>query len=719
MKKRIFAVLMTLLCVSLVFALASCGDTPDEPTECTEHTFGEWETETYASCTQDGLRVRECTVCGFEEEEEIEGGHKWDDWQTVTELTCTQHGLKTRVCRVCTFEERDEKEAQGHVWGTEPSKTIQEGDCTTDGIYEYKCDNCEETKEETVEAVGHDWSEWGKDLVGDPFVKEATCQEAGYIGRECIECGEPEYEYTDKLPHEWEDWVVVGTCAEGATRTRGCVNCDAEEEETSAPGEHANVVYEGAKAPTLEEDGSTGVKKCLACGEVLAPAKVVRIMNYALTAAPSTSSWAVVAKYMNDGDMTTGVTGYGNAVRNTIHTLTWTKAVGVEEITLYFSGDATGKNIGGNLSGQLANTNPNTTLTVIIYDENDEEISRFGIPTKDATEYTITLEEQVQISKIDIINANEWDTSKCVNIWEVEVIGTAYLSECDLAGSHSWGDWETVNAPVCNEDGTLTNGLDTRTCSVCGDVEEKVIEATHSFGAWDETGVNCETGGTRTKECTVCGYVVSETVAAGEHVEIERQGAKEPTFEEDGSTGALVCTKCGTTIEEAKVISKYVNSAKDATATDSAWIVTPGYLIDGNMNTGVTGYGDAKRDTTHTLTWTNAVSVNVIKLYFNGATTDKNLGGNIPESYKEGLYNNTNVAATLTITVYGADGTTVVKTESINTSNLTEYTITFEQSTQIAKIEIVNTHNWSVGQCVNIWELEAISGGQIVENKAE
>ena len=100
MKKRIFAVLMTLLCVSLVFALASCGDTPDEPTECTEHTFGEWETETYASCTQDGLRIRECTVCGFEEEEEIVGEHKWGDWQTVTELTCTQHGLKTRTCSV-------------------------------------------------------------------------------------------------------------------------------------------------------------------------------------------------------------------------------------------------------------------------------------------------------------------------------------------------------------------------------------------------------------------------------------------------------------------------------------------------------------------------------------------------------------------------------------------------------------------------------------------
>ena len=717
MKKRIFAVLMTLLCVSLVFALASCGGDETEPTECTEHTFGEWETDVYGTCTQEGLKFRTCSVCGFEEELVVEAGHKWSEWETVTELSCLEHGLKTRVCTVCDESERIEQTAQGHVWG-EPE--VIKGNCTTDTIENYKCQNCDETKTETIEATGHKWTEWGIGFDNEPFEEQSTCTKQGYIGRVCLDewCGEEEFEYTPMIPHSWSAWSVVGTCADGATRTRGCANCDAEEEETTAPGEHANIVYEGAKAPTLEEDGSTGVKKCLACGEVLAPAKVVRIMNYALSAVPGTDSWAVVARYINDGDMTTGVTGYGNAVRNTIHTLTWAKAVGVEEITLYFSGDATGKNIGANLSGQLANTNPNTTLTVIIYDENGEEISRFGIPTKDATEYTITLEEQVQISKIEIINANEWDTSKCVNIWEVEVIGTAYLSECDLAGSHSWGDWGTVNAPVCNEDGTLTNGLETRTCSVCGDVEEKVIEAAHNFGAWDETGVNCGTGGTRTKTCSVCGYVLSETVAAGEHVETERQGAKEPTFEEDGSTGALVCTKCGTTIEEAKVISKYVDSAKDATATDSAWIVTPGYLIDGDMNTGVTGYGDAKRDTTHTLTWTNAVSVDVIKLYFNGDTTDKTLGNNVTNNYPT-IINNTNAGATLTINVYGADGTTVVKTESFNTANLTEYTISFEQTTQITKIEVVNTHNWNPALCVNIWELQVISGGQIVENKAE
>ena len=714
MKKRIFAVLMTLLCVSLVFALASCGDTPDEPTECTEHTFGEWETETYASCVQDGLRIRECTVCGFEEEEEIVGEHKWGDWQTVTELTCTQHGLKTRTCSVCEFEERDEKEAQGHVWGTEPSKTIQEGDCITDGIYEYKCDNCEETKEETVKAVGHDWSEWGKDLVGDPFVKEATCQEAGYIGRECIECGEPEYEYTDMLPHEWEDWVVVGTCADGATRTRGCVNCDAEEEETSAPGEHANVVYEGAKAPTLEEDGSTGTKKCLACGETLAPAKVLRYSNIAKEATVSTNAtcWITLQGLgaLVDGNREIG-TGASYNEGNFNYVFAYSSDKFVNKLVIVVNGKGSTRNDYANVPEV---TNHDFKVTVSMTNKAGEVVFQQAYQTKDLTE--LVIEPEADVCEITINVKCDWKTERV--IWEVEVFATSTLSACDIAGSHSWGDWGTVNAPACNEDGTLTNGLDTRTCSVCGDVEEKVIEAAHNFGAWDETGVNCETGGTRTKTCSACGYVVSETVAAGEHIETEIQGAKEPTFEEDGSTGAVVCTKCGATVEEAKVISKYVNSAKDATATDSAWIVTPGYLIDGDMNTGVTGYGDAKRDTTHTLTWTNAVSVDVIKLYFNGDTTDKTLGNNVTNNYPT-IINNTNTGATLTINVYGADGTTVVKTESFNTANLTEYTISFEQTTQITKIEVVNTHNWNPAQCVNIWELEAISGGQVVENKAE
>ncbi|MBO5091717.1 MAG: hypothetical protein J6C61_04480 [Clostridia bacterium] len=719
MKKRIFAVLMTLLCVSLVFALASCGDTPDEPTECTEHTFGEWETETYASCTQDGLRIRECTVCGFEEEEEIVGEHKWGDWQTVTELTCTQHGLKTRTCSVCEFEERDEKEAQGHAWGTEPSNVIQEGDCTTDGIYEYKCDNCEETKEETVEAVGHDWSEWGKDLVGDPFVKEATCQEAGYIGRECIECGEPEYEYTDKLPHEWEDWVVVGTCADGATRTRGCVNCDAEEEETSAPGEHANVVYEGAKAPTLEEDGSTGVKKCLACNTTLEDAKTLRIINAALDATVTTTSahWHVTAKdgvsglkALVDGDKSKGQASDPGAHYVYVDIELAKAQFDLSQVILTVNGSGYIPAIWESPS----NTNQDYRIWIIIYDENDEEIFKSQeYNTLDKTEIVIDVElpKGATARKVKVVRSS--DTSNNY-LWEVEIYGTKYITACDITGSHSWGDWVKVNAPVCNEDGTLTNGLETRTCSVCGDVEEKVIEATHSFGAWDETGVNCETGGTRTKTCSACGYVVSETVAAGEHVETEIQGAKEPTFEEDGYTGDKVCTVCGETTEEGKAIPKLVNHASTATPTADGWTITPSHINDGDMNTGVTGYISNPDKTIHTLTWSSAVNVDVIKLYFNGETTGKKLGSNI-DGFTPERYNVTNADATLTVKIYGADGTTVIKTEDIATKDLTEYTISFEATTQISKIEIANVHSWDPNKCVNIWEVQVIAKGTAAE----
>lgn len=724
MKKRIFAVLMTLLCVSLVFALASCGDTTtDEPTECTEHTFGEWETETYASCTQDGLRIRECTVCGFEEEEEIVGGHKWGDWQTVTELTCTQHGLKTRTCSVCEFEQRDEKEAKGHVWGTEPSKTIQKGNCTTDGIYEYKCDNCKETKTETIKATGHKWTEWGIGFDNEPFKEQATCTKQGLIGRVCLDewCGEEEFEYTPMIPHEWEAWVVVGTCAEGATRTRGCANCDAEEEETTARGEHANVVYEGAKAPTRTEDGSTGVKKCLACDQVLEKAKTIRIVNYSSTAAPSTSSWAVVASYINDGDMNTGVTGYSDAVKQTIHTLAWSKAVGIDEITLYFSGDATGKNIGGDLKGQLANTNPNAKIIVIVYDENDEVLSRTEFNTADLTEYTIEFEEQLQAKKVEVINENNWHTYECVNIWEAEIFGIAYLTACDIAGSHSWSDWQTINGAVCNNDGTLTNGLERRTCPVCDGVEENVIVASHTFGEWDETNINCETGGTRTKTCSACGYVVSETFAAGEHVETEVQGAKEPTFEEDGSTGALVCTKCGTTIEEAKVITKLVNvtSGSTVTTTSTHWHVTAQdgksglqALIDGNKANGAAS-DPASKNCAVSLELTQAYAdLSKVILTVNGS-------GYIPAIWVT-AENTTNNNYDIWITVYDEEGKAIFTSETYNTLNKTEIEIDIDlpegKSAKKITIERASAQATSGNY---LWEVEVIAGGKVVENKAE
>ena len=89
MKKHILAIIMSLLCLSLMLALSACGgnNSDTETEECAEHTFGDWEISKYSTCTLDGKKFRECTVCGFSEEEIIIGEHKWGEWETITELS--------------------------------------------------------------------------------------------------------------------------------------------------------------------------------------------------------------------------------------------------------------------------------------------------------------------------------------------------------------------------------------------------------------------------------------------------------------------------------------------------------------------------------------------------------------------------------------------------------------------------------------------------------
>ena len=51
-----------------------------------------------------------------------------------------------------------------------------------------------------------------------------------------------------------------------------------------------------------------------------------------------------------------------------------------------------------------------------------------------------------------------------------------------------------------------------------------------------------------------------------------------------------------------------------------------------------------------------------------------------------------------------------IKREEFNSGDLTEYEISFDETTEITKIEITNVHNWNVSLCVNIWEAQVISG---------
>ena len=70
------------------------------------HDYGEWVTVKEANCTENGLRVKICSVCQDALEEEIAAtGHNLREWKQVIEPTYTEYGLEIRGCSDCEYTE--------------------------------------------------------------------------------------------------------------------------------------------------------------------------------------------------------------------------------------------------------------------------------------------------------------------------------------------------------------------------------------------------------------------------------------------------------------------------------------------------------------------------------------------------------------------------------------------------------------------------------------
>ena len=71
--------------------------------ECTEHTYGDWITDTAATCTKDGAKHRVCKKCGAVENGVIEKlGHNYSaEWTVDKPADCKNSGEKSRHCTRC------------------------------------------------------------------------------------------------------------------------------------------------------------------------------------------------------------------------------------------------------------------------------------------------------------------------------------------------------------------------------------------------------------------------------------------------------------------------------------------------------------------------------------------------------------------------------------------------------------------------------------------
>lgn len=716
MKKHILAVLLTVICLVLVLSLASCGGTKDSGKNSNSDTDTNTETGTNtATDTETDTATDTETNTETETDTNTDTGcveHDFSEWTTVTEATCAAAGLEKSVCSVCGEEsEREIPKTQNHSW----SDWTTTGGCASDGENTRSCSVCGATESKPIE--GHPWTEWGYDVAGEPFVQEPTCKSEGYEGRMCSNCGLEDTRPISKLSHQWGDWIAEGDCVNGATRTRACISCGEGQSETIPAGEHANIVYEGAKAPTATEDGSTGTKICKSCGETLALAKVLRIMNVSseATVTSNASHWQVVGNggwapntlpYLIDGKYNTGTPSCANTNGTQWFMLTFENAIDLNNIVIVCNGSG---NVGA--LGDKNDTNCNTDVTVIFLDENGEILSSETKNTADVTSITFENNTESNVKQIQVSYPNISYKADILYIWEIEVYAIKELTPCEVTGSHTWGDWVKESDAYCTQEG-LVNGKNIRTCSACGEVEEEVVEATHEFGEWVTSDVECLVGGTKTRECEKCHLVETEVVEQGGHIDVVIEGAIEPTFEAEGSTGKTVCKACGATIEDAKTISKlvYVEDGGTVTTSSTFWASSKAYdlqkIIDGNRETGLcsTSNSDDGGKITDTITFKEANNVREVVLVVNGkgSTTEG-------KSYSEV----TNKNYVISFVLYDVDGNVVFTSEKYQTLDQVEITVDVDLPDEVMVKSMSILRETGYVNDTYLWEVEVIGGGVI------
>ena len=207
-----------------------CGKEETDGIPALGHDFAEeYTVDVEPGCETKGSESRHCTRCdATTDSREIAAlGHIWGEWETVTPPTCTEEGTKKCVCEVCEKIKTADIPATGHTFSDAWSKDdtyhwhaatcghtdeisekaehswddgviTKQPTCTEDGVMTYTCTVCEKTKTADIPATGHTFSEdWSYD--DDYHWHAATCGDTD--------------EVSEKAEHTWDNGVcsVCGT----------------------------------------------------------------------------------------------------------------------------------------------------------------------------------------------------------------------------------------------------------------------------------------------------------------------------------------------------------------------------------------------------------------------------------------------------------------------------------------------------------------------------
>ena len=214
--------------------------------------FHEWDEGRVireATCTEDGLKVSTCLICGRTAELAIPAtGHDWDEGKVTKEATCTEDGLKVSTCSVCGKTEEIAIPSLGH--SCDEGTVVKPATCGETGLKMLTCLRCGAQLEEILPTTAHSFDEdnwtsdsdyhWHASVCGHDVidgkaahtwvqssVKAATCTTTGSITYQCSVCNASKTETISTLGHKWDEGVITkaATCTETGTKTFTCSVC--------------------------------------------------------------------------------------------------------------------------------------------------------------------------------------------------------------------------------------------------------------------------------------------------------------------------------------------------------------------------------------------------------------------------------------------------------------------------------------------------------------
>lgn len=260
---------------------STCGH--NVVSEKAEHTFGEWVVKTPATETTKGLKVQECTVCGYKHEEMMDyaphshtfsndwtydetnhwhastcghavvdeiANHTFGEWTILIQPTDDEEGLKEKKCTICNYAIQEEIPSLTHV------HTFS-NDWTSNDVEHWHNSTCGHNV--VSDKSAHTFGEWV--VIIEPTetsngLKQKTCTVCSYVVEETIDALPHTHTYSNdwssnanfhwhdatcghnvtssKESHAFSSWIIDedATSTTEGKKHRTCTVCGYKEEET-------------------------------------------------------------------------------------------------------------------------------------------------------------------------------------------------------------------------------------------------------------------------------------------------------------------------------------------------------------------------------------------------------------------------------------------------------------------------------------------------------